>query len=178
MHDARGVAVKSKIIFILALLSSTASAQKISACFVPSATSCTDIVVQQINAAKTSVYVQAYSFTSKPIENALVAAFKRNVHVEVILDRSNVGSKYSGLLLLQPAGVPTFIDTMHAIAHNKVMIIDESTVLTGSFNFTVSAQKHNAENLIVIDDPTVAASYLANWKIHRAHSGLAATVEK
>lgn len=170
----------NKIIFTLALfLTSVAWGQKISTCFVPSSTTnCTSVVVGQIDDAKTSIYVQAYSFTSLPIEKALVSAFKRGVRVEVVLDRSNVGYKYSGLVMLQSAGVPSFIDKVHAIAHNKIIVIDELVVLTGSFNFTTSAQKHNAENLLVIDDPKVATSYLENWKIHRAHSDMATTAQK
>jgi phosphatidylserine/phosphatidylglycerophosphate/cardiolipin synthase-like enzyme len=139
-------------------------------CFVPSTTSCTDIVVEQIVAAKTSVYTQAYGFTSKPIENALIDAFRRGVHVEVILDKSNLAQKYSGLGVLQEAGVPTTIDSAHAIAHNKIVVVDEAVVLTGSFNLTVAAQKHNAENLLVLHDPELAALYIANWRAHRAHA--------
>ena len=58
-----------------------------------------------------------------------------------------------------------------AIAHSKVMIIDCATVVTGSFNFTAAAQNHNAENLLVLDDPALAAQYKANWERHRAVSG-------
>jgi phosphatidylserine/phosphatidylglycerophosphate/cardiolipin synthase-like enzyme len=58
--------------------------------------------------------------------------------------------------------VPTKIDANHAISHNKVMIIDGETVLTGSFNFTKAAQEKNAENLLIIWDPSLAAQYTQN----------------
>ena len=68
------------------------------------------------------------------------------------------------------AGIPTFIDSKHAIAHNKVMLIDDREVLSGSFNFTKAAEESNAENLLVIDDSALAAKYLANWQEHLKHS--------
>jgi hypothetical protein len=67
-------------------------------------------------------------------------------------------------------GIPTKIDAQHAIAHNKVMVIDGQTVITGSFNFTKAAEENNAENLLVIRSPELAAKYAANWKVHADHS--------
>ena len=66
--------------------------------------------------------------------------------------------------------IPTLIDAKHAIAHNKVMVIDEETVITGSFNFSKAAEQENAENLLIIHDRALAAKYLENWKAHAAHS--------
>jgi phosphatidylserine/phosphatidylglycerophosphate/cardiolipin synthase-like enzyme len=58
----------------------------------------------------------------------------------------------------------------HAIAHNKVMIIDGETVITGSFNFTKAAEENNAENLLVIHDKKLAELYIKNWREHERHS--------
>jgi phosphatidylserine/phosphatidylglycerophosphate/cardiolipin synthase-like enzyme len=131
---------------------------------------CTEAVVQEINAAKTKIRVQAYSFTSEPIAKALVDAHKRGVQIEVILDESQESEKYSSADFLLHAGIPTQIDSKHAIAHNKVMVFDDATVITGSFNFTSAAEKSNAENLLIIRDPQIAAKYTANWQNHAAHS--------
>jgi len=62
------------------------------------------------------------------------------------------------------------IDANHAIAHNKIMNIDGEIVITGSFNFTKAVQEKNAENLLIIRDPTLAAQYTQNWDGHRQHS--------
>ena len=62
------------------------------------------------------------------------------------------------------------IDAQHAIAHNKVMIIDGGTVITGSFNFTKAAEENNAENLLVIRDRKLAERYIENWQEHERHS--------
>ena len=102
---------------------------------------CTEAVVKEINAAKTSILVQAYSFTSAPIAKALVDAHKRGVHIEVILDKSQRTEKYSSADFVQHAGIPAYIDAEHAIAHNKVMVIDGQTVITGSFSFTKCGQR-------------------------------------
>jgi phosphatidylserine/phosphatidylglycerophosphate/cardiolipin synthase-like enzyme len=130
----------------------------------------TEAVVNALAHATNSVLVQAYSFTSAPIARALVDAQRRGVKVQVILDRSQRTEKYSEADFLSHEGVPTRIDARHAIAHNKIMIVDGYLVLTGSFNFTKAAEEHNAENLLVINDPVLAKKYLRNWQEHEAHS--------
>lgn len=112
----------------------------------------------------------AYSFTSALIAKAIVDAHRRGVHVEVILDSSQRSEKYSEADFLHNMGIPVRIDAKHQIAHNKVMVIDGQTVITGSFNFTNAAEEHNAENLLVIRDKALAEKYTANWQVHAAHS--------
>ncbi len=131
---------------------------------------CTDAVVTELNAAKSTVLVQAYSLTSAPIARALLEAHKRGVDVQVILDESNRSDKYSSADFLVNVGIAVKIDAKHAIAHNKVMVIDGQTVITGSFNFTKAAENNNAENLLVIQEPGMASKYAQNWQVHRQHS--------
>ena len=71
---------------------------------------------------------------------------------------------------MQNMGIPLLIDSVHAIAHNKVMVIDGKEVITGSFNFTKAAEQHNAENVVFIDDSAVASAYTRNWQDHAAYS--------
>ena len=97
-------------------------------------------------------------------------AHKRGVKVQVILDKSQRTEKYSSADFLVNMGIPVRIDAQHAIAHNKIMVIDGQTVITGSFNFTKAAEENNAENLLVIRSPELAAKYAANWKVHAEHS--------
>src|SRR3989449_8725284 len=123
----------------------------------------TDAVVRAVNAAQQHILVQAYSFTSAPIAQALVDAHKRGVTVLAVLDKSNETEKYSAATFLVNAGIQTLIDDQHAIAHNKVMVIDSATILAGSFNFTRAAEEKNAENLLVIKDaPELVQAYEAN----------------
>ena len=131
---------------------------------------CTDAIVAAVGKAQRTVLVQAYSFTSAPIAKAVVDAHKRGVKVRVILDKSNRRAKYSAADFLIHAGIPTSIDAAHAIAHNKVMVIDSETVITGSFNFTRAAEEHNAENLLIVRDKSLATRYESNWQDHERHS--------
>ncbi len=130
----------------------------------------TQLVVDTLAQAKQTVLVQAYSFTSAPIAKALVEAKRRGVKVEVILDKSQQTEHYSEADFLAHAGIPVRIDAVHAIAHNKVMVIDGATVITGSFNCTKAAEEHNAENVLVLHDAALAVQYAGNWKKHQAHS--------
>lgn len=127
-------------------------------------------VIEQIQSAKSTIYVQAYSFTSKPIIEALVRAQKRGVNVIALLDKSNLSDRYSAADLIDHFGVGTLIDDKHKIAHNKIMIIDQETVITGSFNFTKAAEEGNAENLLVLKSSQLADTYYRNWEAHLKHS--------
>ena len=156
-------------IFFALLLAVSVHAADIQVFFSPKG-GCTDAVVKNLNKATNTVLVQAYSFTSAPIAKALVDAQKRGVKVQVILDKSQRKEHYTEADFLLHAGVPTYIDAKHAIAHNKIMVIDSHRILTGSFNFTKAAEKNNAENLLVIEYPALAKKYLDNWQRHLAHS--------
>ena len=127
---------------------------------------CTDLIVNAVGGAKTSILVQAYSFTSAPIAKALLDAHKRGVQVQVILDKSQRTEKYSSADFLANQGVPTKIDAAHAISHN----IDAETVSTGSFNVTKAAQEKNAENVLILRDQALAAQYTQNWQAHAQHN--------
>ena len=127
-------------------------------------------LVATIGQAKDTIFVQAYSFTSAPIAKALVDAAKRGVKIEAILDKSQRSARYTGATFLKNEGIPVYIDEKHAIAHNKVMIIDGSIVVTGSFNFTKAAEEKNAENLLIIWDKEMAKVYMDNLEKHKDHS--------
>jgi phosphatidylserine/phosphatidylglycerophosphate/cardiolipin synthase-like enzyme len=130
----------------------------------------TEAIIEALGHAHSSILVQAYSFTSEPIARALVRAHRRGLRVEILLDKSQQNQRYSVASLLTQASIPTVIDAAHAIAHNKVMIIDDETVITGSFNFTKAAEERNAENVLIIRSKHLAARFLENWRIHCRHS--------
>jgi hypothetical protein len=131
----------------------------------------TDAVVSELKGAQTQVWMQAYAFTSAPIAKALVEAHKRGVKILAVLDKSNETDKYSAATFLNNAGIRPLIDDKHAIAHSKVMVIDSTTIITGSFNFTKAAEEKNAENLLVIKDaPELVTAYEATIRLHAGHS--------
>ena len=84
--------------------------------------------------------------------------------------QSQKTAQYSEADFLVNMGIPTLIDAKHAIAHNKIIVIDGATVITGSFNFSKAAEESNAENLLVIRDKGLADKYTANWQAHAQHS--------
>ncbi len=133
-------------------------------------------VLRVIAAARESVHVQAYAFTSRRIANALVEAHRRGVRVAVLADAEMNSRKANrALASLLAAGVPLAFETAYAAAHNKVLIADPDgpgcAVVTGSYNFTWSAKNRNAENLLVLrDNCALAQAYLENWERHRAEA--------
>lgn len=133
-------------------------------CFTPGQ-ECTKLIIDTLYSAKTSVYVQAASFTSTPIAKAIVNAKQRGLDVIVILDKSQIKeNRYSLSSYFINNNVPVYIDYKLAIAHNKVIIIDKKVVITGSFNFTKAAQYWNAENVLIISNPELATRYFNNWQ--------------
>jgi len=142
-------------------------------CFTP-AQACADQIVAILDHAQFQIRLQAYGFTSPPILRALVSAKQRGVDVVVILDKSDDGASSgrspSGAGFVARAGILIFIDFRPAIAHNKVIVVDQHIVVTGSYNFTAAAEHRNTENLTVIDSPDVASRFLSNWESRRAIS--------
>ena len=134
----------------------------ISTCFTPPS-GCGTVIASRISKAQESIHVQAYGFTSGEIAKALINANNRGVKVKVLLDKSNIGAKYSKMRDLRKAGIEVLIDEVSGIAHNKIIIIDGSAVITGSFNFTTSADIRNTENVIIVQNKPLAQKYLQNW---------------
>jgi len=132
------------------------------------------MVVGAIDAARRQVRVQSFSFTSRAIARALVAAKQRGVDVAVTADRDQTfGGGFTCIPELAAAGIPVWLEVRYAAAHSKVMIIDadtrESAVITGSFNWTSAAQRRNAENVLIVRrNRELALAYLSNWERRRA----------
>lgn len=132
------------------------------------------LIVKLVGGARKSLQVQAYVFTSRTIADALVAAHRRGVDVAVLADaQMNRRASGNALPRLLAAGVPVALETRYNAAHNKVMIVDADgpgcALMTGSYNFTWSARKRNAENVLVLREHcAVAQAYRSNWRRHRA----------
>jgi phosphatidylserine/phosphatidylglycerophosphate/cardiolipin synthase-like enzyme len=132
---------------------------------------CTEAVVGELRKARREILVLAYSFTSKPITEALIDAHRRGVKVDIVLDHSNEKEPHTDLPVLLEHGPKPLIDDRHAIAHNKVMLIDGRTIVTGSFNFTHQAELENAENMLILKGhPELVNQYRANFEAHKEHA--------
>jgi phosphatidylserine/phosphatidylglycerophosphate/cardiolipin synthase-like enzyme len=131
------------------------------------------LVLEVIDAARQQLLVQAYLLTSKKIVTTLIAAHRRGVDVRVLADAGqHAKTESSQLDALVAAGIPVWLETQYQNAHNKVVIADAGTpdaaVMTGSFNFTWTAQHLNAENVLVARrNQVLARMYAANWERHR-----------
>jgi len=134
------------------------------------------MIVEGIRRARQQILVQAFSFTSRTLANALIAAKRRGVDVRVMADREQTfGGEASRIPDLAAAGIPVALEVRYQSAHNKVMIVDagtaEAAVITGSYNWTYAAQAKNAENVLLLrDSAEVANAYAENWRRHYAES--------
>jgi phosphatidylserine/phosphatidylglycerophosphate/cardiolipin synthase-like enzyme len=128
-----------------------------------------NLIVGAVDAARSEVLVQAYSFTHRRIAGALVRARERGVAVAVLADLEQARAlPQNALPGLAAAGVDVCLDGNFQAAHNKIIVIDadtpRATTITGSYNFTYAAQRSNAENIVVLrDNPPVARAYRTNW---------------
>jgi phosphatidylserine/phosphatidylglycerophosphate/cardiolipin synthase-like enzyme len=134
------------------------------------------LIVKRIGAARQSVQVQAYLFTDRRIANALLAARKRGIAVEIVGDGAQQqAGGLPHLKALDRAGARVFINATLAASHNKIVIVDgasdAATVITGSYNFTSAAQSKNAENVVVISgNRRVTDRFVENFEAHRRQS--------
>jgi len=131
-------------------------------CFSPRG-NCEKLVIKALSGAQKTIHLRAYSFTSKPIADALIDAKERGVKLHIQMDKSQLEEKYSQLRKLKQAGIPVQIEKAIGIAHNKVIVIDGHILLTGSYNWTNAAQKRNNENLLLVDDRMLAQAYLGDF---------------
>lgn len=130
------------------------------------------MILNAVGMARRQVLVQAYIFTSKPLTAALIAARRRGVDVRVLVDAGQMTrTGHDRIVAMQEAGIQIREETKYKNAHNKVIVIDpagaDATVITGSYNFTWTAQHKNAENILIArKNPPLAAKYVANWTRH------------
>lgn len=121
-------------------------------------------LIEELTTAQSTIEVQAYSFTSVNITRTLINAYKQGIKVRVILDKSQVNEKYSGLKYLRSAGIPVHIDHGFNEAHTKSILVDHKTLITGSYNFTKNAEEHNNEvSMIFYGNQPLVDLFLTNW---------------
>lgn len=140
-------------------------------CFFSPGGGCTAAVVAEIAGAQHSVELQGYSFTSESIATALVQARKRGVDVRLLLDAAATGDERRQAVRVREAGAAVDLDGKHGLAHNKIILIDHRTLITGSFDFTAEAEEQNAENVLILhDQPKLQSAYEENFQAHWVHA--------
>lgn len=123
-----------------------------------------DLILQFTGSARQSAVVASWDFTSRPLAQALPAAVARGVKIRLVADEKKSRDRWSLVSQLACAGVAVRLNGMYSIMHNKFIVADGSAVETGSFNYTSSAEKRNAENALVIkDEPDISRQYQAEF---------------
>ena len=120
-----------------------------------------DKLVTLVNGAQKSVRFMIFTFTDQDLANAMISRYQAGVDVAGVIE--NRGASQGALVPLACAKVPVKVDGNKYTMHHKVIVIDDSIVVTGSFNFTKSADTANDDNVIIIYDPAVAKQYLDEY---------------
>jgi phosphatidylserine/phosphatidylglycerophosphate/cardiolipin synthase-like enzyme len=116
-------------------------------------------LIELLGQARSSLEVMAFAFTSEAIADAIVDRAEAGVRVRIVLDEdqaANLGSQYQRLV---EAGLDVRLDGNPNKMHHKVILVDGQVVVTGSYNFSRSAEEFNDENLVIVRDADVAAAY-------------------
>lgn len=113
--------------------------------------------------AKTSVKMLAFSFTDDATGQELIALHDKGVNVQIVMETRSAQGTGSEFGLMEQAGIPILRDANCYTAHNKVIVIDDQVVVTGSYNFTNRGENINDENMLIISDPTLAKLYSAEF---------------
>jgi phosphatidylserine/phosphatidylglycerophosphate/cardiolipin synthase-like enzyme len=124
----------------------------------------TDRIIELINNAKKSIHVMIFTFSKKEIAEALIQAKNRGIDVKVIAEEYQSNYNWAQINYLKENGVNVILDKNYKTFHHKTMIIDEEITITGSFNFTNSAQYYNDENSLVIHSEYISKVYEKEFK--------------
>ncbi|MCU0517858.1 MAG: phospholipase D-like domain-containing protein [Oscillatoria sp. Prado101] len=117
-----------------------------------------------IQSAKRSIRFMAFSFTDDNLGDALKTRAKAGVDVKGIFETRGSETQYSELPMLFCAKVPVRQDGNPGTFHHKVFVIDNSTVITGSYNFSRNADKSNSENAVILTNPSIATEYTKEFE--------------
>jgi phosphatidylserine/phosphatidylglycerophosphate/cardiolipin synthase-like enzyme len=121
-------------------------------------------IEELIRGAEESVDFLAFSFTLDSLAEAALESSERGVMVRGVFEQEQAGNIGSQLLALREAGLDVRADGNPRNMHHKVIIIDGSIVITGSYNFSVSAEESNDENVLIIQDDGIAALFLIEFE--------------
>lgn len=139
-----------------------ATDQNIEVCFTPGGR-CKELIIKHIREATSEILLHSYSFTSQEIADSLLRAHDKGVMIKILFDKGQLTAKFSQIPRLIEEKIENKIDKVNGIAHNKIMIIDSKVVITGSYNWTKSAEYRNSENILFIKNEKIANFYKKNW---------------
>lgn len=121
-------------------------------------------VLERLDGAKRSIRFMTFSYTSDPIAEAMIEKQKAGLKVQGVFEAQNASGTGSEFAKLKRGDIDVLEDGNCYILHHKVIIIDDKTVITGSYNYTASAERDNDENLVIIDDAALAKQYVDEFQ--------------
>jgi len=156
--EARGYMKKILLFLIFYLAGSLCLAQDIKVYFSPNG-GCKQAVISEIRKATQTIDIAMYYLSSREIAQAIVQALQKNVRVRIVLDQSQEieSASKSGYLVKHAIKVRYHLG--FGLMHNKFAIIDGKTLITGSFNWTLTAEERNEENLLILTDQETIEKY-------------------
>jgi len=122
-----------------------------------------DRIIAAIGRARRRIRFMAFVFTSDAIADAMLERAEDGVVVQGVMESRNVNGQYDEYQRLQSASHDVLLDGNPYIMHHKVIIIDDETVILGSYNFSRSAEISNDENVLIIHDPAVASLFVEEF---------------
>jgi phosphatidylserine/phosphatidylglycerophosphate/cardiolipin synthase-like enzyme len=172
MKRARLFTIFICLFFISAFLAFfSVSAENIQVFFSPQG-GCQASVISEIDKAQGTIDIAMYFFTSRQAAQSLLRAKERGVTIRVVLDKSQKEEFYSKARYLSNKGIPVRYYEGRGLMHNKFAIVDKKILITGSFNWTATAEKQNEENLLILTDNRVVEKYLGRFEYlwHRSRA--------
>lgn len=121
-------------------------------------------IIPIVENAQSSIRFMAFSFTDYPLAKAMIDRAAVGVDVAGVFEKVGSETQYAELRTLHCAGVPVRQDGNPSFLHHKVIVVDQRYVITGSLNFSTSAEESNDENVIIIDNPEIAALYIQEFE--------------
>lgn len=124
-----------------------------------------NIILDELSNAKNSVKLMAFSFTEQKIASQLGDLAKKGVSVKCLFDYGQANSKYSQDSYLRGCGIKIKMSPNRSgKMHHKVIVIDDETVITGSYNYSKNAELNNDENILILKNKDIAAKYVKEFK--------------
>ncbi len=120
---------------------------------------CQDAIIREISKARRTIDVAMYDLTNREISQELIKAKEKGVWVRLFLDQGEGNGKYSKGRYLMSKGIEVRFYKEDGLMHNKFAVIDDKVLITGSFNWTVTAERDNQENLLIITDEDAVREY-------------------
>lgn len=125
---------------------------------------CKDAIIQQIENASESLYICVFTISDNDIASAILNAHKRKIDVRVISDDEKMHDVGSDIMWMTEKGIPTKIDNERGHMHHKFCIVDHTTIISGSYNWTKSAADRNYENIVIGANPKITKMYLTKFQ--------------